>query len=118
MFRSNALRRQGCPLNFKRRLDRRVDVIRRAVLEALEERRLLASIQITNPSFEDPVLADGASTTTVTGWTLNTDAWNGDPIRIVNPSGVQFPAQVPHGQNALHIGAYAYVPGLAEVSQV
>jgi hypothetical protein len=36
-----------------------------AVIETLEARRLLTAIPITNPSFEDPVLSDGATTTPV-----------------------------------------------------
>ena len=42
--------------------------IRRAVAEALEPRRLFASVPITNASFEDTVLADGQTSATAAGW--------------------------------------------------
>ncbi len=44
--------------------------IRSAVVETLESRRLLASVPITNHSFENPALSDGQTSSPVSGWTF------------------------------------------------
>ena len=51
------------------------------------------SIALLNPSFEDPALAEGATSATVTGW-QTTDAG------ILNPAPEDIPS-VPHGDNVL-----------------
>ncbi|EGD82970.1 hypothetical protein PTSG_03606 [Salpingoeca rosetta] len=58
-----------------------------------QQRALAASVALLNPSFEEDALSDGATSNTVTGWSV-TDAG------VLNPLSQDLP-QVPDGSNVL-----------------
>ena len=55
-------------------------------------------IPITNAGFESPVLADGAQSTSVTGWT---HPFSGQNLKVTNPTTSQFAGEAYEGENIL-----------------
>ncbi|MGB7158040.1 MAG: carbohydrate binding domain-containing protein [Tepidisphaeraceae bacterium] len=81
--------------------------IRRAAVEALESRRLLALVPLVNPSFEDATLGDGqAQAGAPDGWAFESDGFVAT-VDTYNPTAADLGGnQVPDGQNVirLHLG--------------
>ena len=70
------------------------------------------SIPIVNPSFEDPVQADGQFTPTATGWTSVGGATDAG---VFNPAIADFTAEAPDGQNVGYVYQGPVDAGLSQV---
>ncbi|MGB7157896.1 MAG: fibronectin type III domain-containing protein [Tepidisphaeraceae bacterium] len=78
-------------------------ILRRAVLETLESRRLFASIPITNHSFENPSLSDGQTSSPVPGWTYSVSSGFTGEAFVLNPTSAQLSAEATDGSNVLRM---------------
>ncbi|MCC7349269.1 MAG: hypothetical protein IT446_01750, partial [Phycisphaerales bacterium] len=85
------------------------------LFDTLEERRLLSSVTVLNPGFEDPVLTDGNYTVnSIADWTTSISN-SGTGVGVFNPTTSYYTNQAPQGSNI----AYAYnAGGTSSISQV
>jgi len=67
------------------------------------------NIPLQNPSFEDPVLADGAFQQGGNGW-----GFSGINAGTFNPSAMSYPGGAPQGENVAYIENGVLIQGIAE----